>query len=86
VHRGEQLELVLSFGRAWIDPALAPKAFKVALVVGSILFIVNHGEAAIAHEMTNERWISALLTYLVPYTVSVHGQWLASRPTSSSKT
>jgi hypothetical protein len=74
------LELILNFGRAWIDPALAPKALKVSLVVGSILFIVNHGGAAIAGEMTKERWLSALITYLVPYTVSVHGQWLASLP------
>jgi hypothetical protein len=41
---------------------------------------VNHGAAAIAGEMTIEHWCSALLTYLVPYTVSIHGQWLASLP------
>jgi hypothetical protein len=72
----------MNFGRAWIDRSLAPKAFKVSLVVGSILFMVNHGAAALAGEMTTERWCSALLTYLVPYTVSIHGQWLASLPIS----
>lgn len=76
------METLTNFGRAWIDPALAPKALKVSLVVGSILFVVNHGAAAIGGEMTPERWGSAILTYLVPYTVSIHGQWLASLPNS----
>jgi hypothetical protein len=71
------LELLVSFCRAWVDPALAPKAMKVSLVVGSILFALNHGAAAIGGNMTLARWGSAILTYLVPYTVSIHGQWLA---------
>ncbi|MGB3293636.1 MAG: nitrate/nitrite transporter NrtS [Phormidesmis sp.] len=28
----------------------------------------------INHEMSSDRWISALLTYLVPFGVSIHGQ------------
>jgi hypothetical protein len=52
-------------------------ALKVSLIVGSVLFLVNHGAAVIEGEMTTERWLSAAITYLVPYTVSVHGQYVA---------
>jgi len=58
----------------WTDPALRPTALKVALVVGSLLFAINHG-SAVLREMTRERWLMGLFTYLVPYTVSIHGQY-----------
>jgi len=38
----------------------------VALVVGSLLFAINHGSAVLRGEMTRERWLR-LFTYLVPY-------------------
>jgi len=56
------------------DPKLAPTSLKVALLVGSILFVINHGAAMVQGDMSRDRWISAVLTYLVPYTVSIHGQ------------
>lgn len=49
-------------------------ALRVALIVGTILFAINHGSAVIAHEMSYGRWVSALLTYVVPFMVSIHGQ------------
>ena len=48
-------------------------AIRVALIVGSVLFIINHGSALINHDMSGSRWISALLTYFVPFMVSIHG-------------
>ncbi len=65
------------FAGSLIDPKLAPTAIKVALVVGSILFIINHGNALMAGKMKRERWISAVLTYLVPYIVNIHGQYIS---------
>lgn len=50
---------------------------KVALLVGTVLFTINHGPALQSGAMTQQRWISALLTYLVPYGVNVHGQYTA---------
>ncbi len=58
-----------------IDPNLAPTALRVALIVGTILFTINHGTALIRQEMTRERWIAASLTYLIPYLVNIHGQY-----------
>jgi hypothetical protein len=57
------------------DPVLALAAIKVAVVVGTILFVINHAEALFNHGMTSYRWISALLSYLVPYMVSMHGRF-----------
>ncbi|MGI0479883.1 nitrate/nitrite transporter NrtS [Geminocystis sp. CENA526] len=57
-----------------IDRELMPRALKVSLLVGSILFTINHGSVLLKGQMTRERWIAGLLTYIVPYGVSLHGQ------------
>ena len=49
-------------------------AIRVALIVGTLLFSINHGSALVTGEMNGDRWISGLLTYLVPFMVSIHGQ------------
>lgn len=49
-------------------------SIRVALVVGTLLFIINHGSALMAGEMDTQRWLSAVLTYGVPFMVSIHGQ------------
>lgn len=49
-------------------------AIKVALVVGSVLFIINHAGAWLTGTMTTQRWVSAFLSYIVPYLVSIHGR------------
>ena len=56
------------------DPVLASGAAKVALVVGTILLLINHGDAIFSNSMTGHRWLSAFLSYLVPYMVSIHGR------------
>ncbi|MEL6399624.1 MAG: nitrate/nitrite transporter NrtS [Cyanobacteria bacterium J06607_6] len=58
------------------DPTLRPMAIQVALVVGTILFLINHGAALMQGKMTLGRWASALLTYGVPYAVNIHGQYV----------
>lgn len=49
-------------------------ALKVALVVGTILGIINHGQAILTGHFTTDRLISLLLTYLVPFSVSMYSQ------------
>ena len=56
------------------QPRARATAIRVALCVGTILFSINHGRALLAQEMTGSRWVSAILTYLVPFMVSIHGQ------------
>lgn len=53
----------------WALPAL-----KVALIVGSILFAINHGKAFYDGNMTVARWVSVFLSYIVPYCVYIIGK------------
>ncbi|GAB4531841.1 MAG: hypothetical protein Tsb0014_15750 [Pleurocapsa sp.] len=66
-----------NFGQALFNPQLAPTALKVSLVVGSVLFTINHGAALLRGEMTRDRWLSGLFTYLIPYSVNIHGQYIS---------
>lgn len=59
------------------DKNMMPTALRVALVVGSILFMINHGAALINGKMSSDRWIAATLTYIVPYLVNIHGQYIS---------
>ncbi len=59
------------------DPDLMPTALKVSLVVGFIPFAINHGSALLKSQMSRDRWISGGLTYLVPYIVNIHGQYVS---------
>ena len=71
------LKFWLGYLHSLVDRNFAPTALKVAIVVGSILFAINHGNALIQGKMTRDRWISGVLTYLVPYGVNVHGQYVS---------
>ncbi|NEO84111.1 MAG: hypothetical protein F6J87_07635 [Spirulina sp. SIO3F2] len=57
-----------------MNPGCRSTALRVALCVGSVLFVINHGSALISGQMSRDRWISAMLTYCVPFGVSLHGQ------------
>jgi hypothetical protein len=46
-------------------------SFKVALVVGTLLNLINQGDALLGHAQLD--WKKLLLTYLVPYGVSTYG-------------
>lgn len=61
-----------------VDRECMATGVRTALLVGSILFMINHGSAVARQEMTRDRWISGALTYLMPYLVNVYGQY-ASR-------
>ncbi len=61
------------------NPEFRPTAMKVALVVGTVLFTINHGHAVLQGKMTRDRWLAAALTYLVPYCVNLHGQYQGRR-------
>jgi hypothetical protein len=73
------VKTIMRFYTVWTNPSLRPTAIRVALVVGSILFLINHGSAIVRGEMSRDRWMAGLFTYLIPYTVSVHGQYTQSQ-------
>ena len=47
-----------------------PRAIKVALLVGTLLALINHGDKIFSLSLTNQDYIKLILTYLVPYAVS----------------
>ena len=73
-----------SFLSALIDRELSPGAVKVAMVVGTVLFSINHGPALANGKMTPARWLAGLLTYAVPYSVNIHGQYAYRKRQSPS--
>ena len=58
------------FGPSLFRRDIHVRAFKVAMVVGCILAIINHGDALLAIAMTTSSWLKVLLTFCVPYCVS----------------
>lgn len=46
-------------------------SLKVALVVGTMLNVINQADALLGHAQID--WIKLLLTYLVPFGVSTYG-------------
>lgn len=60
-------------------PAVARRAATIALVVGTILAIINHGDRLISGDITMDVLTKILLTYLVPYSVSTYSAVLTIR-------
>lgn len=52
---------------------------RIALLVGTILFAVNHLDVVLAGGATTSLWIKVGLTYLVPFCVSNWGILVATR-------
>jgi hypothetical protein len=69
--------------RAWfaiaLQPSVARRALKVALLVGCILALINHGDRLLSGEVTPAEWLKIGLTFLVPYCVSTFASVQAIR-------
>ena len=46
------------------------RAFKMSLIVGVILAIINHGDHIFLGTMTVTNWTKILITFCVPFCVS----------------
>ena len=53
------------------------QAAKVALVVGSILLLINQHDALFGYQ--DIQWLPAILTYCVPFCVFMLGKWSSGR-------
>ena len=56
---------------------------KMALVIGTLLALINHGQALLTGHLTSDRLISLLLTYFVPFTVAMYSQIRGKRQRDS---
>ena len=77
----KQATLNLAFCYALCD-GIPLRSFYVALLVGTILNLINQGVALFGAASFN--WIKIVLTYFVPYAVSTYGavSYRLSSPTT----
>lgn len=57
--------------RQALSPACARRSVVVALVVGTVLNLINQGDALVAGAALN--WWKIALTYIVPFCVATYG-------------
>lgn len=69
--------------RAWLavafEASVRKRAFRIAFIVGSILAVINHGDALLSGQATATVWIKIVLTFLVPYCVATFASVQAIR-------
>ena len=49
-------------------------SIKMALIVGTILALINHGQAMVTGHFTFDQLVPLLITYCVPFIVSMYSQ------------
>lgn len=61
---------MLEFVKLALSPTVIRRALKYALIVGTLLIGINHGDALLRGEVTATRLLQMVLTAFVPYCVS----------------
>lgn len=76
-----------SSDRTPLQSALRPRVLRqsllVALVVGSLLNLINQGDAVMSGQGVN--MFKIVLTYCVPFVVATFGAWSMARTMGSSR-
>ena len=61
---------------SWLEIAARPevvgRSLKVALLVGTILAVINHGNVLLMQPLPSDLFWKIPLTYLVPFSVSTY--------------
>lgn len=55
------------------------RTVATALIVGTVLFAINHLDTVLAGQARTDTWVKTGVTYLVPFVVANIGVLLASR-------
>ena len=74
--------LELKFWPLATSKPVVKRAARIALVVGTILAIINHGDRMLFGGFSLEALLKILLSYCVPYSVSTYSSVLAIRENS----
>ncbi len=69
-----------------VEGAVVRRALACAVVVGSVLITINHGDAIVAGEVSLGRFFRMGLTVLVPYCVSTYSSVSALRAARGGET
>ncbi|MBK5111392.1 MAG: nitrate/nitrite transporter NrtS [Thermoleophilia bacterium] len=65
--------------RYCLEPRHLRRTIAIAIVVGTILTAINHGDTYVAGESVTSTWVKTFANYLVPFVVSNLGL-LTGRP------
>ena len=76
------MKIIKGYVVSLFDKEFISTGLKTSFFVGSLLFLINHGFAFLRGEMNYERWISVLMTYIMPYLVNFYGQYSYRRKLS----
>ena len=63
-------------------PPYLKKTVRITLIVGSLLFFINHLDEVLRGQATLAVWIKGAFTYLVPFCVANMGVLIAARKES----
>ena len=67
---------VLRWWQIALKPTILKRALRVALLVGTILMVINHGDKLLWGGINSKDVIKICLTYIVPYSVSTYSSVL----------
>ena len=68
--------------RVVVYPPYLKKTVRIALIVGSVLFLINHLDEVVRGQATFTVWLKGAATYLVPFCVANMGVLVAARKES----
>jgi len=60
-------------------PPFLKRTLRIAVLVGCILFLINHFDEVLAGRVATSTWIKGLATFVVPFSVSNWGILTATR-------
>jgi len=64
--------MMLKICKVAFEKDIVISSLKVALVVGSILNLINQGEILLSFQLGEINWLKLTLTFAVPYLVSTY--------------
>lgn len=74
-----------SFWEIATDPLVVKRATRIALIVGTVLAVINHGDQMFFGGLNLSIILKIFLTYCVPYSVSTYSSVLAIRENSKTQ-
>jgi hypothetical protein len=73
---GKVIESVTARHQTWLDfaclPSVRNRAIKMAVIIGTILFLINYLDKLLGNGLTTTDLFKIALTYCVPYCVSTY--------------
>lgn len=68
-----------SFPSIATERSIVKRATRIALIVGTLIALINHGDRMLTGTMDATAWLKCLLTFCVPYGVSTYSSVMAVR-------